>query len=246
VRNAVWTCLLAGALAWGCSSEPEPIVKHGTAVDHGKALFTDPTIAGTELNTYSCATCHSDGSAAEGDTLLMGGSLVGATKRPHYWAGQEVDLLRAVNDCLYYFMLKDEPWTAEDEPARAVYAYLDSISQGTEGTEAVPFTVVLTIADLPVGDGKRGEGVFNSACSSCHGTAHAGAGALVERAPILPEQTLEDHPPEEYTPEEQRLVFVEKARHGAFLSYTGTMPPFSLEALPDKDMADLLTYLDLY
>ena len=41
-------------------------------------------------------------------------------------------------------------------------------------------------------------------------------------------------------------MFVEKVRHGAFLSYTGTMPPFSLEALPDEDLADILSYLDLY
>ena len=84
------------------------------------------------------------------------------------------------------------------------------------------------------------------ACGTCHGPAHTGKDRLVERAPVLPEQTLKEHPLGEYTADEQRLVFVEKARHGAFVSYSGSMPPLSLEALPDTDLADILQYLDLY
>lgn len=246
MRLAVSTCLLAAALASGCSGEPPPTVIHGTAVDHGMAIFQDPTISGTELNTYSCATCHSAEGIPETDIILPGGSLTGVTRRPYYWGGQEVDLIRAVNACLYYFMLEDTPWTAEDEQARALYAYLDSISQGSEGTGPAEFTVVVSIADLPPGSASRGEETYRRACASCHGSRHAGAGKLVDRAPTLPDQTLEDHPLGEYTADERRMVFVEKARHGAFLAYTGTMPPFSLEALPDEDLADILSYLDLY
>ena len=245
MRKALWTCLIAAGLASGCG-EPAPVVERGTAVDHGKAIFQDPGIAGTELNTYSCATCHSATGVPTDDVVLTGGSLDGVTKRPHYWAGQEVDLLRSVNACLYYFMLKDEPWTAEDEEARALYAFLESISQGSSGAEPAEFTVVVSIADLPQGDAGRGETAYNRACASCHGAKSTGADKLVDRAPTLPEQTIEDHPLGEYTADEQRLVFVEKARHGAFLSYTGTMPPFSLEALPDADLADILSYLELY
>jgi thiosulfate dehydrogenase len=237
------TAMLAAALACGCSGDPEPVVQQGTAIDHGKAIFQDPGVAATELNTYSCATCHSASGVPEVDLLLPGGSLDGVTKRPYYWAGQEVDLLRAVNACLYYFMLKDEPWTKDDEEAKALYAFLESISQGNEGTAPVPFTVVVSIAELPEGDAARGEQIYRLGCAQCHGTKHTGAGRIVERAPILPDQTLLEHPLDRYTPDEQRLVFVEKARHGAFMAYTGTMPPFSLEVLPDED---LLTYLDLY
>jgi len=143
-------------------------------------------------------------------------------------------------------MLENSPWTAEDEQARAMYAYLESISQGNEGTEAVPFTIVVTIADLPAGDATRGAKHYGRACASCHGAAHTGKGRLVARAPVLPEQTLDDHPLGEYTADEQRLVFVEKVRHGAFITYSGEMPPLSLEALPDADLADILQYLDLY
>jgi thiosulfate dehydrogenase len=171
---------------------------------------------------------------------------VGVTKRPSYWGGQELDLLRSVNACLYYFMLENKPWTAEDEEAKALYAYLDSISQGSEGTAAVPFTVVVAIADLPPGDATRGAAHYARACASCHGPAHTGKDRLVPRAPVLPEQTLKEHPIGDYTATEQRLVFVEKVRHGAFISYSGQMPPLSLEALPDADLADILQYLDLY
>ena len=36
-----------------------------------------------------------------------------------------------------------------------------------------------------------------------------------------------------------RTVVVEKIRHGSFLGYAGTMPPFSVEALSDADVRDL-------
>jgi thiosulfate dehydrogenase len=238
--------LLTAGLLVGCTEEAAaPIVKHGTAIDHGAALFNDPGISGTDLNTYSCATCHESG-AVDTAVVRPGGSLAGVTKRPSYWAGQELDLLRAVNACLYYFMLKDIPFTAEDEEARALYAYLESLSEGNEGISEAPFTVVVNIADLPAGDAARGGVIFRRACQGCHGAAHTAAGRLVERAPILPEQTLEEHPLGEYTAKEQRLVFVEKTRHGAFITYTGTMPPFSTEKLSDAAMADILQYLDLY
>jgi thiosulfate dehydrogenase len=241
--------LVAGGIVvmlCGCTEgAAEPIVKQGTAVDHGLAIFNDSGITGTAANTYSCSTCHDTGPADKGE-LRSGGSLVGVTKRPSYWGGQEVDLLRAVNACLYYFMLSSSPWTAENEEARALYGYLESISKGSEGTAAVPFTVVVSIADLPAGNSTPGAEHYGRACATCHGPAHTGTGRLVERAPVLPEQTLQEHPLGEYTADEQRLVFVEKVRHGAFVSYSGTMPPLSLEALPDADLADILQYLDLY
>jgi thiosulfate dehydrogenase len=238
------TAMLA-ALAGGCNSgPPAPIVERGTAIDHGEALFNDPTVAGTDLNTYSCATCHAV-DASDSGPVRTGGSLAGVTKRPSYWAGQELDLLPSVNACLYFFMFKDEPWTAEDVEARALYAYLESISKDADAKPA-PFTVVADIADLPRGDAAKGAPVYDRACSLCHGPAHSGKDRLVDYAPVLPEDTLRDHPLGKYTEDERRLVFVEKVRHGAFISYSGQMPPFSLEKLPDEDLADLLTYLDLY
>jgi mono/diheme cytochrome c family protein len=40
-----------------------------------------------------------------------------------------------------------------------------------------------------------------------------------------------------------RLVVYQKTRHGSFLGYGGTMPPFSTESLSDADLASLMTYL---
>lgn len=237
---------LCSAALCGCGAETaEPIVEHGTAIDHGQALFVDPEIAGTDLNTYSCATCHGD-EASETSPIRTGGSLRGVTERPSYWGGQELDLLRSVNHCLSIFMLKDGLWTADDEEARAMYAYLESLPAEAEDKAAAPFTVVTTIEDLPAGDAARGEVLFDRACAACHGPAHTGKDRLVERAAVLPEQTLEEHPIGQYTEDERRLVFVEKARHGAFLGYTGQMPPFSTEKLSDAELADILQYLDLY
>jgi len=234
------------ALGLGCTTEtPSPIIERGTAVDHGAALFQDPTISGTSLNSYTCATCHETG-VADPSRIRTGASLVGVTKRPSYWGGEELDLLRAINACSYYFMLRLTPFTAEDIEAQALYAYLESISQTAEGTDAQPFSVLVTIADLPAGDAKRGQDLYGRACGYCHGPAHTGAGRLIKRSPILPDQTLEQHPLGEYTADEQRLVFVEKVRHGGFVTYSGEMPPFSTEKLSDAELADILQYLGLY
>ena len=235
--------LLAFAATAGCTpGDPETKVVQGTAVDHGAALFHDSAFVKTSFNSYSCATCHEATAGEAGNTIRVGGSLAGAPKRPSYWNGQEPDLLQAINHCLYYFMLKDTPWTAEDVEARAMYAYLDSLPDTGAGNQAAPFTVVYTVSDAPAGDAAKGEQLYGRACATCHGSAHTGAGRLVERAPVLPEQTLEEHPLGEYTALDRRLVFVEKTRHGTFVSYGGQMPPFSSEKLSDQDLGDLLAF----
>jgi len=172
--------------------------------------------------------------------------MAGVTKRVSYWGGQEVDLLRAINQCLHYFMAKDRPWTSEDTDARAMFAYLESISgEGTDITPE-PFTVVWDIVDLDVGNSTQGANVFDRACAYCHGSTRTGKNRSIATAPILPDETLAAHPPNNYTDLERRLVFVEKTRHGGFLGYGGRMPPFSLEKLSDTEIADLLAFLGLY
>lgn len=238
-------CAFAVGAAAGCEPEPEVVVVEASAVEHGAALFNDPAVAKTSFNQYACSTCHGVLADPEG-VVLPGAPLAGVTKRPSYWGGQEVELLRAVNQCLYYFMLKDAPFTGEEVESRAIYAYLESISAEGTSAEPVPFTVIGPVLDLPPGDAGRGEAVFNRACASCHGAPHSGEGRLVPRAPTLPEQTIMEHPSDEYTVLERRLVFVEKTRHGGFLGYGGQMPPFSIEKLPDADLADLLVFFGLY
>jgi thiosulfate dehydrogenase len=230
----------------GCSDgEPPPpqVVYGGTAVDHGAALFRDPAVAKTTFNSYSCATCHEAKAGEAGDTILPGAPLAGSVKRPAYWGGQEVELLRSINHCLYYFMLKDKPWTAEDEEARAMFAYLESLPSDAAAEEPQPFTVAYEVKNVAEGDASRGGPLYTRACAYCHGAVHSGDGRIVERAPKLPDQSISEHPSPDYDELDRRLVFVEKIRHGGFIGYGGQMPPFSMESLSDQDLSDILAYL---
>jgi thiosulfate dehydrogenase len=243
--------IVAGAIAafslsaLGCAPEPETQVVQGTAVDHGEAIFHDPTIAKTSFNSYACSTCHEAVAGDAGDAILPGAPLAGAIKRPSYWGGEELELLASINHCLYYFMFKDVRWTAEDVEARALYAWLASLPEDGGATEPAPFTPVYGLENPPPGDATRGAELHRRACASCHGAVGSGAGRLVARAPILPDQMLEEHPLDEYTELERRLVFVEKVRHGNFVGYGGQMPPFSSEKLSDQDLGDILTFYGL-
>ncbi|WP_437806691.1 c-type cytochrome [Sorangium sp. So ce1078] len=237
--------LACAALLCGCTGDPETKVVDATAVEHGAALFRDPSIAGTRFNRYACSTCHEAVAGDAGDAMLPGAPLAGAVERPHYWGGQEVDLLGAINHCLYFFMTKDLPWTADEPAAQAIYAYLESLPSDGDAAEAVSFTPVYTLRDPSPGDPGKGELIHERACASCHGRARSGEGRLVERAPALPDQTLEEHPLGEYTELERRMVFVEKVRHGAFIGYGGQMPPFSAEVLSDEEFGDLLSFYEL-
>lgn len=234
--------LLAGLV---CACEPEPEIVEGSAVDHGEALFSDPTITGTTANSFSCATCHPTSKPAAEGPILPGAPLAGVTRRASYWGGMEVELLRSMNHCLYYFMLSSKAWTDEEERAQALFAYLDALPAGPEDEKEWPFTVPVQVTQAPAGDATKGASVYSRACESCHGEVKTGEGRLVARAPVLPDQTLAEHPLGAYTEEQRRLVFVQKTRHGGFLGYGGQMPPFSLEVLSDEQMGDLLVFLGL-
>ncbi|WP_437669593.1 c-type cytochrome [Sorangium sp. So ce131] len=242
-RGGHAAALACAALLCGCPGEPETKIVDATAAEHGAALFRDPSVAGTTFNAYTCATCHEARPGEAGDALLPGAPLAGAVDRPFYWGGQEADLLGAINHCLYYFMRRDEPWTADDGDAQAMYAFLESLPGDGALTEAAAFTPVYTLSDPPPGDAGEGERLYERGCASCHGQAHSGEQRLVNSAPVMPEEWLEDHPPSEYTELERRLVFVEKVRHGSFVGYGGQMPPFSLEVLSDQELGDLLAFL---
>lgn len=225
----------------GCGSSETQIVQ-ASAEEHGKALFSDPTLTGTAANSYSCASCHALNPATSGP-ILPGAPLAGVTRRPSYWGGTEVELLRSLNHCLYYFMLENAPVAATDERAEALYAYLDALPSTQADEQPWPFTIVTTIEPLPLGDASKGKVGYERACQSCHGALKTGEGRIVPRAPVLPDQTLAEHPIGQYTDEERRLVFIQKTRHGGFLGYGGQMPPFSTELLSDEELSDLLAFM---
>lgn len=228
--------VVVSALLAACA-EPDP---GPGAVERGKELFFSKELSRSSLNQYSCSTCHDE--KATGVLRKPGAPLAGATRRKSFWGGQQNDLLAAINDCRRYFMVENEPLLATEPAAEDLYAYLSNLEP--RSAKAVPFSVVRNIVDIERGDAERGEGLYAAACSFCHGSAHTGEGRLGKETPILPEDTNLEHAT--LSLRLQRLVFIEKVRHGAFLGYGGDMPPFSLETLTDAELADVLEFLAVY
>ncbi|HET7544943.1 MAG TPA: c-type cytochrome [Polyangiaceae bacterium] len=235
--------LLGFCLLSACSSPVAP-----SEVDEGRRLFESKALSQSHLNDYSCTTCH-DLEVSDPPSKKAGGALSGVTLRTSFWGGQVADLLGSVNACRENFMGDSRALAAKDEQARALYAYLASLEPGD--SDPIPFTVVETIDPLPRGDSpeaiesaqSHGQLLYSQTCLHCHGSMHEGVGRLSTRVPILPEETLAQHPPPQYTPRLQRLVFTEKIRHGLFLGYGGVMPPYSRELLSDEDVSDVLEAL---
>jgi thiosulfate dehydrogenase len=234
-------CLALAACGTDTTYKDVTVTK--TAIEHGQALFHDPSVSAPALR-FACATCHTAEPLASDRRILPGAPLGGVTERPTFFAGQENDLLEAINACRAYFMDVKVPWAADDDEAQAMYAYLASLPPTETGP--VSFTVVPSVADLPAGDATRGQDVYDRACLSCHGALHSGGGRLTESAVVLPEAPKAEHELDGFDETESRVVFIEKIRHGGFFNYGGNMPPYSLEALTDAQVGDLLSYLDLY
>ena len=162
--------------------------------------------------------------------------LAGVTQRQSFWGGMENDLLTAVNDCLRLFMYGRPDLTADDTAARSLYAFLVSLEPGDP--TPVSFSVPTYIEDVPRGDTERGLGYYQRSCARCHGAIHTGEGRIASSLPILPEGPIASHAG--YDLRAQRLIFIEKTRHGGFFGYVGVMPPFSQEVLGDTELGDIL------
>lgn len=227
-----WVRACALALLAACSPGAED------PIERGRHLFTSAELSPSSLNAYSCGSCHD--TAAGGFIRKPGANLAGVTLRPSLWGGQENDLLRALNACRNYFMLAKDPLQAGDDDAQALFAFLKSLEPGD--AQPVPFDLVKLIDDpLARGEVASGSEVYAVSCANCHGAAHTGSGRISTRVSILPDDTLTEH--SQYSARVQRLIFIEKIRHGRFFGYGGEMPPFSLQTLPNKDVSDVLEYL---
>jgi thiosulfate dehydrogenase len=233
-----------GAIAFAISACSGTEVERRSAAEHGRDLFSSTSTSSSTNNRFSCATCHPSAGAAPG-RIHPGYTLAGATSRPKFWGGEHDDLLRAINVCRYTFMNAPSPWTANDEQAQAMYAFLASLPN--DAPNALPFTVVNPAVDLPAGDAKRGADVYEGACKTCHGAVRTGAGRLRESIPALPDESANVFKTTyNFTQAEIRLTFIEKVRHGPFLGVFGSMPLFSKEAMSDADLSSLLSFLALY
>jgi thiosulfate dehydrogenase len=231
--------LSAAAATAGCGTKT--VTDHGTAEDHGRALFADHAASPSASNPFACANCHP--SAGASGKIYAGGILAGVTTRTSFWGGRENDLLRSINDCRASFMDAPAPWTADDDDALAMYAYLESLSGPSD---PVAFTLVeAPVADILPGDANAGAITFAAACKQCHGELHTGNGRVASFVPALPDEVIAQHASLNLTPVALRDVFVQKVRRGGADTPGQSMPPFSKEALSDEDIAGLVALFGL-
>jgi thiosulfate dehydrogenase len=219
------------ALAAGCAR---------SAADVGRSLFNDPTVSDAHSNPFRCATCHP--TVPQPTTVLPGYTLFDSPVRPSWWGGNELTLLDATNQCVTQFM-RGTALTASDENGRALFVYLESLSKNTSAP-ALPLTIVENIIDVKSGDATAGEALWKESCATCHGAPHTGQGRISSDASIVPDESIQMHGTNPTTG--ARPVVIEKVRHGKFFNIGGNMPPFSLEALSDAQLGDLLAYLETF
>lgn len=234
--------LTLGIALAGCGGEdPSP-----TLAERGAQLARDPSISRSQYNRFACVTCHAERASDAAGRTLPGAVLEGAVHRPSYWGGEVLNLREAVGRCWVYFM-RGVASDLDGPTGDALWHWLRALSPGDAGvTTAVPFTVPRSVRELPNGDAARGRAVFARACQSCHGAFGTAAGSLGRLVSVLPRDTINEHcrgEPPAGVPDLQtymRTVIVQKTRHGGFLGYGGTMPPFSTETLSDAELADIV------
>jgi thiosulfate dehydrogenase len=212
-----------------------------TPEQRGRALFRDTALSSSTVNRFSCNTCHEAEPEAGSSAIRAGAPLAGVTERATFWGRQEIDLLASINQCLRLFMQETVPLVADDPRAEALYVFLASLP--ADHTDEVPFTLIAPVP-LPRGDERRGAALYQDSCQVCHGARHTGSGRLTPFAPVLPEDTHEDHEGE--TEDTIRFSVIDKTRHGGFFGVGGVMPPFSLEVLSDEQLSDILEYLEFF
>jgi thiosulfate dehydrogenase len=214
-----------------------------SGAERGAELFESSDLSPSDLNVFSCATCHATDAVGSGPTDGSPGyRLIGVAARSRYWGDDYSTMVDAVDACLVFFM-KAEPVVAEDDDFHALYEYLLSITPDGSSDQPFPFTVVENVEDVPRGDAGRGEEVYQRACQRCHGDAFSADGSILREKVNLPGVT--EGYAADFPGVEPSLVVIEKVRHGRFFDIGGEMPLFSQEAMSDDDLGALLAFLEL-
>ena len=224
--------LVVALLAAGCGSQP--------AVDYGRSLFEDTSISSAASNPFKCSTCHEIGATTT--KSLPGYTMYDAAVRQAWWGGQVTTLLDATNQCVTEFM-RGKALAADDDKGRALFVYLASLAPDMTA-QALPLTVVQNIVDVPSGDAGRGKMWWDQGCGNCHGAPHTGEGRISTVASLVPDDSIAAHGTDPVTG--ARPVVIEKVRHGKFFNVGGNMPLFSVEALSDAQLGDILAYLETF
>jgi len=243
MRLSCWSLVALGTLV-GCGDT----VREEPLAVRGAALARDANVSGSRYNRFACLTCHAERAADVGDRILPGAVLEGAVRRPSYWNGEVLHLREAVGRCWGSFM-RGQDADLDGPDGQALWAWLESLSPAgsTAGTAPVTLTWPRTSRDLGTGgNATRGAVLWQRACANCHGSFGAGAGRLAPLASLLPQDTLTEHCQGELPfgvdsfAAYVRIVVHQKTRHGSFLAYAGSMPPFAEEQLSDADLADIV------
>jgi thiosulfate dehydrogenase len=228
-------CSLAANLLAGCGDREVP------AAEIGQERFADRKVSTSRFNTFSCASCHAVDPAAPvvvPGRLDSGYNLAGAATRQSWWGGGSTTLLDAINVCVKEFM-GGAPLLRDSDDARQLDAYLE-VGAPAMGTPAKFSFVRITtpLAELK-GDAARGGEAYQKACYRCHGEVHTGKGHSTGAATVIPESSTSTFGAE------ARAVTVEKIRHGRFINIGGVMPFYTVEAMSDQTIADLLVFMGL-
>jgi thiosulfate dehydrogenase len=226
---------LVGLFAAGCG----PI----QAADAGKDLFSNPQLSISPSNVFSCATCHSvlpRGTPDPQGRRYSGYTMYGAAQRPNFWGDGFTLLLDAVNFCYVQFM-RAENFSPTDSQGLELLAYLESLAPAPDPAQSLTVVENINTAylmSLPTGNPQNGQAVYTSACLPCHGDIHTGQGRLGSYVSIVPDDTINS-----FGAAEAPAVIAEKVRHGKFFLVGGNMALYSMEALADSELADILSYL---
>ncbi len=224
--------LVVAALLAGCGSR--------SALDYGRAEFEDATVSTAASNPFKCPTCHEVGATTT--KSLPGYTMYDAAVRQAWWGGNVTTLLDATNQCVTQFM-RGKPLAPDDEKGRGIYVYLASLAPDASAP-VLPLTVVQNIVDVPSGDATRGKMWWDQGCGNCHGAPHTGVGRISDVASLVPDDSIAAHGTSATMG--ARPVVIEKVRHGKFFNVGGNMPLFSLEALSDAQLGDILAYLETF
>lgn len=237
-----WIALALSLLVPACADTDrrEPLSAQGAE------FARDPTVSRSRYNVFACTTCHAVRPGDVGSRLLPGAPLEGAARRPSFWGGDTVHLREAVERCWVFFM-RGVSTDLDGPTGDALSVWLDSIAPegASAGTEPVPRTWSRTVRFLGDGDAALARPVWDRACANCHGAIGTGAGRLGPSVSVVPTDTEREHCAREFPPTYpdattyMRTVVVEKIRHGSFLGYAGSMPPFPTEVLSDEDLRHL-------
>ncbi len=255
MRTQSWTATVALVTSVGASA----CTTQESAAQLGREEFSEPSaFFKSELNAFSCATCHQTTESLDPKRRDPGYDLSGVVARTSTWGGKVDRLEDATNACLTYFMR--QPASAPLEPtsptSRALYDYLVSITPAGSPTDVRPVSVVPNIAPIAMGDAGNGATIYAAACTRCHGDAHTGKGSIIRPAPVvLPDYTSTCIDGQAglgagcyqviFPGVAPGLVVIEKIRHGRFFGVGGTMPFYSQEALSNAEIGDLLAFLEL-